>query len=146
MKQQLYQVFDDSENTYLKAKERSIPFDKRDLEHLTALARSLNKTILYGNVRNIQDHNRANYGLYNFKPYEEGKYNFRQYIYPPVTNVIKICQSTGGLGERSGWYAYIYKNEDDWFYVAARSPRGYEHTYKCDQMDGLNNLLLTVFR
>ena len=45
------------------------------------------------------------------------------------------------------FYAYIYKNDDDWYYVAARRREDIaERLYKCDQVDGLIQLMDYVFK
>lgn len=113
---------------YSKARRNLIPFDKRDIDTITKLSYSLNlDDVLYGKENS--------YG---------GNYNFKKHIYPNETNLIRLAGV--GLDEYDFGYAYIYKNEDEWYYTAASkigSKR--EKLYKCDQLDGLIKLMEFIF-
>lgn len=119
---------------YSNAKVNKVPFTTGELEQIESKVDYYNTfdkiEILFGS-----EHPMVVYS-------SDRTCNFRKFIYPKETNVIKIYHQ---IHEHSR-YIYIYKNEDDWFYTASKQKMQIsEHYSKCDQIDGLIQLMDTLF-
>ena len=116
-----------SSNDYRSAKNNCITFNISDLEIIR---------------KRVEYYNTFDTYVIEYSSSKNPPYGFRKFIYPGDTRLVRI-----ELSYSSGFYAYIYKNDDYWYYVAARRREDIaERLYKCDQVDGLIQLMDYVFK